>query len=188
MEQNQQKRAADQAEAREEDRKLILDAQQDSKAFTRLYTKYWQDVRNYFLRHVGGDKTSADDLAQDTFFRALRYLPVFRIANASYRTYLLRIAHNLLVNFYRKKKTASLEEAGKVHDKYAGKFQDVIARDNLWQSVKGLSEIEQQVLKMMYQEELSAREISLLLNKTENAVKLVLSRARAKLRDQNNLR
>jgi RNA polymerase sigma-70 factor (ECF subfamily) len=177
-----------QAATRESDNRLVLAAKQNQKEFTKLYSKYWQDVFCYFWRRLGKESGVAEDLSQETFFRALRYLPAFQPGNASYRTYLLRIAHNLLVNFYREKKLASLEEASQASDKKDGKFKDVVASDNLWQSVRGLPNSEQQVLIMMYQEGMSVHEISLLLNKTENAVKLLLSRGRAKLRGQDCLK
>jgi RNA polymerase sigma factor (sigma-70 family) len=55
------------------------------------------------------------------------------------------------------------------------------SEDALWRSPK-LGKTEQKILSMKYQEGFSVQEIAATLNKSENAVKLQLSRARKKLR------
>jgi len=49
-----------------------------------------------FAMRLTGDGAEADDLAQDTFVRALRALGTFR-GEAAFRTWLLRIASNLWI-------------------------------------------------------------------------------------------
>src|SRR6185369_3266689 len=92
---------------RYEDAALVQEAQRDVTKFSILYEKYYVLIREYFFRRLSNDVETAEDLTQEVFARALRYLPQFHLANASYYTYLLRIAHNLLVNYYRKHATAS---------------------------------------------------------------------------------
>lgn len=164
--------------ARKEDRLLIMAAQADPKAFQVLYEKYRHQVFLYFIRHVEGNDDVAEDLAQDTFYRALRYLKNFRLTNASYGTYLLRVAHSVLINHFRKKQFLALMEDA-AEDKPVETC--LLPEDALWRSPK-LSVIEQRILVMKYQEGFSVQEIATALNKTENAVKLRLSRARKKLR------
>ena len=164
--------------ARKEDRLLILAAQTDPQQFQALYDKYRQTIFLYFVRHIEGSTDVAEDLTQDTFYRALRYLGSFRLTNASYGTYLLRVAHNVLVNYFRKKQFLALIED--VAEDEAVET-DISSGDALWRSPK-LLETEQKILSMKYQEGFSVQEIAATLNKSENAVKLQLSRARKKLR------
>lgn len=168
--------------AREEDRILIEAAQSDAREFRRLYTKYEVLVKRYFLRHLSFDEDMADDLTQETFYRALVYLPGFAATNASYGTYLLRVAHNLLVNHYRKKQIVALfdnqDQEAAVSDMVAvpqvsGRILDMPA----------LRASEREILSMKYEEGFSAHEIAALLGVSENAVKLRLSRARKHLRE-----
>lgn len=165
--------------ARTEDRTLVLAAQGDPKQFQALYDKYRRTVFAYFMRHVGGNAEIAEDLAQDTFYRAFRYFENFRLTNASYGTYLLRVAHNVLVNHFRKQQFLSLIEEPAAEETAPVTIQ--LSEDALWQSPR-LRETERRVLAMKYQEGFSVHEIATTLGKSENAVKLHLSRARKKLR------
>lgn len=164
--------------ARKEDRLLIEAAQIDQAAFQTLYDKYRHTVFLYLVRHTEGNVEAAEDLTQDTFYRALRYLRNFRVTNASYGTYLVRIAHNVLVNFYRRRRELPLtDEIGQ-----SEAAETAPAPEETILSTRSLLETERRVLGMKYVEGFSVHEIATTLNKSENAVKLVLSRARKKLR------
>ena len=166
-------------QARKADHELILAAQTDPKQFQALYNKYRHTIFVYFMRHAQGNVEIAEDLAQDTFYRALRYLENFRLTNASYGTYLLRVAHNVLINYFRKKQFLSLIDET-IADKMVSEVCH-LSEDTLWQSPNLLA-TERKVLSMKYQEGFSVHEIAITLGKSENAVKLLLSRARKKLR------
>lgn len=172
---------AERFRARTEDRDLVLAAQGDPKQFQALYDKYRHTIFVYFMRHINGNAEIAEDLTQDTFYRAFRYFENFRLTNASYGTYLLRVAHNVLVNHFRKQQFLSLIEEPAAEEMAAESCQLALSEDALWQSPK-LRATERRVLAMKYQEGFSVHEIAISLGKSENAVKLNLSRARKKLR------
>ena len=167
---------------RHADHQLITDAQQDPIAYQELYKKYLSVVRHYFVRRVGAT-AQAHDLTQDAFMRAFMYLDSYKLANASYKTYMLRIAHNLLVNHYKRQ---ALRETQNIDDhdvvsletSYSGRFDNQL----LWKRTTELPRIQQTVLVMKYKDELSVREIATILGKSENAIKLHLSRARKALK------
>lgn len=167
--------------AREEDRILVEAAQADAREFRRLYVKYESLVKRYFLRHLSYDRDMSEDFTQETFYRALVYLPGFTATNASYGTYLLRVAHNLLVNHYRKKQTVALfdDRASEDAASFAAPTSSVVER--VFDS-PALRPSEREILSMKYQKGFSVHEISVLLGISENATKLRLSRARKHLR------
>lgn len=166
---------------RYKDKTLIEQAKANPTLFGDIYEKYYQRIFHYFLGRVY-TRSLAEDLAQETFIRAFRHLQFFRHTNASYYTYLLRISHNLLVNVYRKKTVEHLDkdaqekiQAPEIHEKLWGK-------EIVWKAVGRLSTIEARVLTLMYKEGCSIKEIATMLDKTDNAVKLHVSRARKKLK------
>ena len=167
---------------RHADHELVQAAQNDPVAFQFLYKKYLNIVRHYFVKRIGSTP-QAFDLAQDVFMRAFLYLDRYKLANASYKTYDLRIAHNLLVNFYRRE---SLRSTKSTNDSEIAAYTPNHARvfDNqlLWEFTQELPAIQRSVLVMKYKDELSVREIATILGKSENAIKLHLSRARKALR------
>ncbi|OFZ37254.1 MAG: hypothetical protein A3D92_09020, partial [Bacteroidetes bacterium RIFCSPHIGHO2_02_FULL_44_7] len=170
--------------ARYADKELVLAAQTDHTAFDKLYAKYYQQVRRYFLQRSGYDETLADDLSQETFLQAFRYLPQFTISNASYITYLLRIAHNVLVSYFRKTKFIPLDDTTLAETMAAPavNYADIFDLERVWEIVGRLAPLERQILILKYQDDQPVKDIAEMVGKSENAVKLHLSRAREKVR------
>jgi len=168
---------------RSEDKQLILAAKNDPKEFWLIYQKYREYVLNYFSCRLVGRSDIAEELMQDTFLKALKYISTFTITNASYRTYLLRIAHNLLVNYYRQTKMVSLDDIPENFFTCEDNTVDIWDCERLIYARSLLGEVEQAIFRMKYDEGMKIREIAVVLQKSENAVKLHLSRGRKKLKD-----
>ncbi len=168
--------------SRETDRILVIASQADPREFRLLYSKYHSLVRAYFVRHIEQDGDTADDLTQETFYRALASLPGFTPTNASYGTYLLRVAHNLLVNHYRKKQAWAWNDDVELAEAASGPRACHVPEMSILDTPE-LRPAERALLTMKYQEGLSVREIAAFLGASENAVKLRLSRARKHLRE-----
>lgn len=164
------------------DAMLVAGAKEKSAAFAALYTKYAPSIQHYFVERTH-DWPSAEELTQDTFLLAFKHLTDFQITNASYRTYLFHIAHNLLVSFYRRTHaTVSFDELPEMGVQKQKRPEAVIFDVDTWRVVASLlSPIEQRVIRMKYWEEASIEQIAQACSKSHNAVKLHLSRARKKL-------
>lgn len=167
--------------ARTRDHLLISNAQADSQKFDVLYTTYRADVLQYFLKRLGYNKSLAEDFCQETFLKAFSHLSRFSASNASYQTYLLRIAHNILVNHYRKTSPALWDEKLMMDVPAPSHIDELSTKINLESAFKHLSFDDQKILIFMYYQGLSIKEIAEKLKKSENAVKLQVSRARRKL-------
>jgi RNA polymerase sigma-70 factor, ECF subfamily len=172
---------------------IIKRAKDNSQIFEELYRKYADKVYNYFWYRTGHQKDVAEDLMQETFYRAFKHLDRFQTRGYSYLTYLLTIAHNILVNYYRSKQMIPLSQLGDDIDiPVPGEITDTLERkveaENLWKAVQSLSKTERDIILMRYQDEKPINDISRIMGKSENAVKLVLSRARKKLANHPYLR
>ena len=71
-----------------------------SASFEALYQRYRAPLYRYFARQV--DAMFVDDLFQDTWLRVVRAKTGYR-AGAPFQAYLYRIAHNVLVDHYRRR-------------------------------------------------------------------------------------
>jgi len=164
---------------RRDDALLIARAKEDPEQFSALYKKYAPSLREYFLKRLSGERVLAEDLLQETFLRAFRYLPTFRSANASYYTYLLRVAHSVLVNQFRKERYETVALTGNEEEL-------VVEEGRVWPDLEtlllNLSPLEREIMLMKYRDGLKVRAIATEVGKSENAVKLILSRTRKKLR------
>jgi RNA polymerase sigma-70 factor, ECF subfamily len=163
-----------------EDGELIQKAKQDPQFFGVLYQKYAKQVFNYFWFRTGYDDETGQELMQETFLRAFQQLKQFTDRGCSYLAYLLKIAHNLLVNYFRKQKPIPLDTIEIPYDNHQA-FEDQFNRSRLWSAVRKLNPLEQEALKLFYQDHLSIKQLASVLQKTENSCKLILSRSRKKL-------
>lgn len=72
-----------------------------------LFVKYENSLRQYFLRHLGGDKVQdlyeVEDLTQEVFSRLIARGSALDLRRYSPRAYLCRTAQNTLTGFFRQK-------------------------------------------------------------------------------------
>lgn len=86
-----------------DDAKLIVRSlKHDHDAFGQLVERYATVIVNLAYRMVG-DRTEAEDLAQETFLAAFKSLPTFR-AESKFSTWLYRIAVNKCKDWLRAKR------------------------------------------------------------------------------------
>ena len=87
----------------------------DAEAFGDLYAEYLDAIYRYVLLRVG-DEASAEDLTEEVFVRAWEALPRYKAHKYPFSSWLYRIAHNLVVDAYRKHQSLSMPvDVEKVH-------------------------------------------------------------------------
>ena len=129
----------------------------------------------------------AQDLTSEVFLKSWQYLSVKSVGNP--RAFFYQVARNLIVDFYRKKdKTPiSLEE---ITDKPISDKSDSpldlasVSADmnSVKLALRQLSPDYQEIIIWRYLDELETKEIAEILNKSEGAVRTLLSRALGELR------
>ncbi len=93
-----------------EERATIERARADPRAFVPLYDHYFPRVHAYVRYRVGGYQ-DAEDIIAEVFLRALRGLGSFRWRHEnSFAAWLFRIAHNLIVDHYRRSEWVALPD------------------------------------------------------------------------------
>lgn len=169
----------------DEDSILIERAQRNGEYFSVLYKKYADSICKYLLPRVNSDKAVAEDIMQDVFIRAFEHLKQYEYHGAPYKAYLFTIAHNLLINHYREKKTVLLDDLGEEEngsgEAIAVHAEAAMEAKEIWHAVGGLPHIARDALLLRYKSELSVKEIAGMMHKTANAVKLALCHGRKKL-------
>jgi RNA polymerase sigma-70 factor (ECF subfamily) len=76
----------------------------DAASFEALYQRHRAPLYRYFARQA--DRGGVDDLFQETWMRVIRARTDYR-HNATFAAYLYRIAHNVLVDHYRRSSHAA---------------------------------------------------------------------------------
>jgi len=159
----------------------------DAKAFGELYEEYVDAIYRYIFFRVGSE-VEAEDLTDEVFVRAWEALPEFRpSASYSFSAWLYRIAHNLVVDSYRRRSpvTFSRDELDKNRTRLPSVEEEAQIRHeaaNLVKAVQHLSDMEQDVIVLRFVEGLSHREVAQVIGKSESASRVIQHRALASLR------
>lgn len=177
-----------QVNAREELRQIAR-AQQDSREFAPLYETYVALVWNYCLARLR-DPVAAEDATSTTFVKALaslpRYRPQLRGEQTTFRSWLMTIARNVVLDEQRKRPTARLDYDAISHQD--GPEQIALAADRREQLLRAfalLSDQQQDVIRLR-QQGLGGEEIAAVLDISVGAVKSTHYRAVQQLRELLN--
>lgn len=162
-----------------EDERLITMAKSRPDDYAEMFKKYYPLIVGYLARRLP-ESADAEDIAQEVFMKAMGKLATFESKNASYKTYLLRIAHNELLNRYRRQSLECRPVA--FHDRDVNELVELERRDLLERALTKLSGRDQQILKEFYLASKPVDQIAEDMGISENAVKLALSRSRKRLR------
>ena len=163
----------------------------DLEAFNQIVRRYQLRVYNLAAR-ILGDRTAAEDVAQDTFVSAYKALARFR--GGSLRAWLLRIASNLCYDRLRSAKRRpeqSLDEAMEspgfhVPSRDPSPEQQAISReihDHVQRAILELPFDQRNTIMLIDVQGLSYQEAAEAMDVSMGTVKSRLSRARAAVRD-----
>ena len=155
--------------------------------FAETYDQHVWDVYGYFRYRLGA-KEPAEDLTQQTFERALRAWDGYDPRRASAKAWLLTIAHNLLVDHYRRRGVVNEEPLAEPHDPDrvpADEDEPSIGIDpELEAALGGLGQRERELIALRFGGDLSGREIAELTGLSLANVQQILSRSLRRLRDE----
>jgi RNA polymerase sigma-70 factor (ECF subfamily) len=188
-----------QAREREAETDLIREAQAGSRtAFDALVRQYHQPVLRLAL-HLTGSEQDAQDIHQEAFLKAYRYLGNFRF-ECSFYTWIYRIVTNLCLDQLRRRKSRREDQAvmvdssgeeldllGNVSDERAGANPDrelerKVLGSRIREALDKLTPRERMVFEMKHFQGLRLRAIGEMLHTTEETAKNTLFRATKKLR------
>ncbi len=178
---------------------LIREAQGGSRtAFDALVRQYDQAVLRLAM-HLTGSEQDAQDIQQEAFLKAYRYLGNFRF-ECSFYTWIYRIVTNLCLDHLRRRKSRREDQAVVVDS--SGEEMDLLtnvsderasanpARElerkylgqRILMALEELTPRERMVFELKHYQGLRLRTIGEMLNTTEETAKNTLFRATKKLR------
>jgi RNA polymerase sigma-70 factor (ECF subfamily) len=163
-----------------EEKELIERAQKgDGQALAALYQENATRVYRYVFIRVH-DQSEAEDLTQQVFLKMLGSIKSFRWSGAPFGAWLMRIAHNEVIDHYRrlnKARTVSLDE--KIGTPELDPKEDdpsEIAETNvelsrMMAAVEKLPAAQKEVISLRFTSGLSIAEVAGILGKSEGTVK-----------------
>jgi RNA polymerase sigma-70 factor (ECF subfamily) len=166
---------------------LNLGQQFDQQALAEIYDRYSDPLYRYAYRLTGSEQM-AEDCVSETFSRYLNALEKKKGPRDLLRPYLYRIAHNWIMDQFRKNKSEISIEATTqpfvardqhVDDAVSEKEQAELLR----QHVERLSPDQRHVIVLKYLEQMDNAEIARIIGRNVGSVKALHSRALNNLRD-----
>lgn len=174
------------AEASEE-ALLAAAMQYDEAALGELYDRYEAKIYTYIYRRTG-DEALAEDFTAQVFLRMLESIRDQKAWRSSFSGWLYRIAHNLVIDHYRRKGrqgTVDIDEAAPTaseeHDPELTVAQSLDA-ERLRNAIRRLTDEQAEVVSLRFLEGYSISEVATMMNRTEGAIKALQYRAVATLR------
>ena len=156
----------------------------NGEACEKLYEAYYMRVFSYVMT-LAADRHLAEEITQETFFRAFTKLNGFR-GEADEGTWLCAIAKNLFSDEKRRRIKAGRFPADVVL-KEKGVEQTSVERDDSFRvhmALHALEEPYREVFELRVFGELSFQQIGKIFSRTENWARVTFHRARIKLRER----
>lgn len=152
-------------------------------AIVAFYQKYSPRILKYLQTKLPPDE--AKEILNDVFLEAVDSLPTLK-KQTNLQAWLYKIAHNKMVDYYRKKKIKSflLSQipyldiiAQEIHQPEFILEKNKV-RDNIESAMRNISEKYRSILRMHYEEQMPVKQIAVVLNLTPKATESLLFRAR----------
>ncbi len=158
-----------------EEQKLIEECQRGNlEKFGEIYDFYAPAIYRFIYfrtRH----KELAQDLTAQTFLKALEKIDSFKFNQGQFSSWLYRIAKNLIIDYWRAKKTELNVDDFWSLNSGEDISQDAQAKERvekIRKMLNKLSLVQKEIITLRIWDELSWREIAEILDKTEASCKM----------------
>jgi len=172
--------------------KLVVKAQKGhQESFAKLYDIFFDKIWRYVSFRVSAEEV--EDIVGDVFLKLVQHLKKYKPqSSASFSAWFYRIAHNTIIDFYRKKKDL-LGLDSEDEDFFAQIPDEVNLRPDqstnqtfehakIHKALKKLSPINREILELKFLEGFSNTEIAQVTGKTEGNIRIIQLRALREMR------
>ena len=169
----------------DEDRLVQQAIDGDSQAFGRLYDMYIDRVYRHIFYRIG-NTSDTEDLTQQVFIKAWQAISRFKKMSSPFLAWLMTISNHLVIDFYRAHKETVLLEEDFIVDKSSPGPECAVetswAKAEVHKAIRQLPPEQQQVVMLRYIEGFSGRDTAAAMDKSEEAIRVMLYRALKRLR------
>ena len=158
----------------------------DEAALTQLYEENFDKIYRYIVLKIG-DRTEAEDMTQQVFLKAFKSISGYKLKGSPFSSWLFRIAHNQMVDYWRKKSkraTVPLDETfiGSSNSNPSSEAERKMDIENLVAATKQLTGLQREVVSLRFAGGLSVAQVASSMGKSEGAIKALQHSAVVSLR------
>lgn len=157
----------------------------DIGAGDEVFTYFSPLLYRFFLTRIA-QQTLAEDLTQDVFIKIISKIDTYNEEKGNFPGWVWQIARNTLIDHYRDKKEVTFADAGEGVEHIASAIEDVDQRmrvQNVMAVVRQLSEEEQELFALRYVSDVSYKDMSGMLGRSESALRVAVHRLTNKVKD-----
>ncbi len=170
--------------------KIVI--QNNTILFGEIYDRYAQKIYNKCFGFVNS-KEEAKDLTQDVFLKLFTKLSSYK-KQAKFSTWLYAFTYNLCVNFVNRDKENKINKLSDPIEDDEIYLHIEVNEDSLFQmqvnklqkALELIDPNDKSILLLKYQDDVSIKELVILLNISESAVKMRLKRAKSRITEIYN--
>ena len=186
--------AGSDAELNTDVKELVRKAQEGHAAsFAALYEHFFGKIFRY-VSFKTGSVVEAEDITGDVFVKMLESINSFKWQGYPFSSWLFRIAHNMIVDYFRKKsrkKTVPIDAASSLAGAATpadldGRIDLDLKMVEVQQAMQDLTSLQQEVISLRFAAGLSVSETAHAVGKKENAVKALQHAGLKKLKRSMN--
>ncbi len=172
--------------------KIVLKAQQgDQDSFSALFDIWFDRVYRYTAYRV--DSSECEDIVSEIFLKLVQYLPKYKSrSGVGFGAWLFRMAHNTIIDSYRKKKALLGSDINEDEDFFArvvdeqplpdSQVNSLYDYDRVYAFLKKLKPDHREILELKFLEGFTNKEISAITGKTEGNIRIMQLRALKEMR------
>ena len=154
------------------------------RKFEEIVNQYQRDLVNFHYRFVG-NRPEAEDLAQDTFIKAYKKFDTLK-EPGKLKSWLFQIARNTVIDSFRKNKNKAFAMDSAILENipetasvdYQSRVAQMEVSKELEHCIAQLVKEDRAIIKLLYYEGFSYKDIGELLHMNQNTLKSRLHRAR----------
>ncbi len=155
------------------------------ECFSKIYDYFFNKIFRYVSFRVSQEEV--EDIVGDIFFKTVKNLTKYKYQNnIGFSAWIFQIAHNIIVDFYRKQKKLlgiekddffweSLED--EVNQKPDIEIDNILSTEKIYEFLAELSSQSREVLELRFVVGLSSYEIAKVIDKSEGNVRIIQMRA-----------
>lgn len=172
--------------------KIVIRAQKGhEESFSILFDHFYPKISRYVLLRVNNEE--AEDIISDVFLKTVVSLKKYKKNNkAKFSSWLFQIAHNTVIDFYRKKKDLlrlANSETGELNfdleDPSLDPHESAAQHEEnlkIHEVLKKLPSSHREILELKFLEDFSNTEIAIITGKSEGNIRVIQLRALRELR------
>jgi len=179
--------------ANQEIEKLVSKAQKgDKKSFSQLFDIFYDKIFRYVKFRV--EDSEAEDLVGEIFLKTIQNIKKYsKTKNARFSSWIFRIAHNSVIDFYRKKREfLGIDESADGEDFFIQIKDEAptpeehthqrFETQKMYEALKTIPGNQREILELKFLEGFSNTEIAEITGKSEGNIRIIQLRALREMR------